>query len=213
MPGGLFWTEKPVQCPGITRKSHVIIRLPDQRGAKPPNGQPPPKKKKKIFASSAFGRAANLSVVPLLLRPAAHTTTRNYKHATTHLSASFCSWVKRENQRENAVSQTAKKGNGLHPNRIWSLEYFSFPFSVSTPGKEEEEKEKSGGKHIGPVGRSFFGWARAQCSDSEDRESVAPNGSISIANTYTHTHTQYSVAQHTLQSRLLQSYLGPGHYY
>lgn len=66
---------------------------------------------------------------------------------------------------------------------------------MSTPGKEEEEKEKSGGKHIGPVGRSFFGWARAQCSDSEDRESVAPNGSISIANTYTHTHTHTHAVQ------------------
>ncbi len=203
-----LWTEKPVQCPGITRKSHVIIRLPDQRGAKPPNGQPP--SQKKIFASSAFGRAANLSVVPLLLRPAAHTTTRNYKHTTTTSFGLFCSWVKRENQRENAVSQTARGTDYIHIGfGPWNI--FPFHFLCRLPVKKKNKN--LGEKHIGPVGSSFFRQARAQCSDSKDRESVAPNGSISIVNTYIHTHTQYSVAQHTLQSRLLQSYLGPGHYY
>lgn len=154
MTGGLFWTEKPVQCPGITRKSHVIIRLPDQRGAKPPNGQPP-SQKKKIFASSAFGRAANLSVVPLLLRPAAHTTTRNYKHTTTTSLSLFCSWVKRENQRENGVSQTARGADyiqiGFGP---WNI--FPFHFMCRLPGKEE--KVKSGGKTHWPSWQLFL-WA------------------------------------------------------
>jgi hypothetical protein len=36
------------------------------------------------------------------------------------------------------------------------LEYFSFPFSVSTPGKEE--KEKSGGKTHWPSWQLFL-WA------------------------------------------------------
>lgn len=185
----------------------MIIRLPDQRGAKPPNGQPP--SQKKIFASSAFRRAANLSVVPLLLRPAAHTTTRNYKHTTT---TSFGLYLLLGKKRKSAgkCSQPDGQGNGLNLNRIWSLEYFSFPFSVSTPGKEE--KVKSGENTLAQLAALSLG---------------GPGRSVAIARTesrsllmdqyrsqiHIHTHTQYSVAQHTLQSRLLQSYLGPGHYY